>query len=206
MKTVLITGASRGIGRACRPRLRAGGLCRRGLLAQKRGRGPLAFGRALRPRLRRGCSTSADVRRPRRRRGDGRTPPKNASGTSIALVNNAGIAQQKLFTDLTASRVGADAFAVNAGGVFHTCQLRPARHAPPPQRPDRQPLLHLGDLRRAPARCTTPPPRPPSSASPGRWRKEVGPSGRHRQLRGPRRHRHRDERQSLPRDPRRAVR
>ena len=38
-----------------------------------------------------------------------------------ALVNNAGIAQQKLFTDISARDWG-DMFDVNVKGVFHCCQ------------------------------------------------------------------------------------
>ena len=96
MKTVLITGASRGIGRAC-----ALAFAREGYAVAACWPKNEAAARALLDELSAlGCDAElycADVADP------------------------AGIAQQKLFTDLTAADWDR-MLSVNAGGVFHTCR------------------------------------------------------------------------------------
>ncbi len=119
MATVWITGASRGIGRACALLFGQKGwnvavnyhtsesaalsLCR-----ELEGMGVKALA------LQGDVSDAAQVRRMASR-------AEYAFGGIDVLVNNAGIAQQKLFTQLT-ERDWDRMFDVNVKGMFHCCQ------------------------------------------------------------------------------------
>ena len=117
MKTALITGASGGIGRAVARRLARDGY--RVVLNYRTGEGR-AF--ALRDELERACGAGtaavcrADVSDAAQVDGMFRM-----AGRVDVLVNNAGVAQQKLFTDLT-ERDWDRMFAVDVKGVFLCCR------------------------------------------------------------------------------------
>ena len=119
MKTVLITGASRGIGRAC-----ALAFAREGYAVAACWHKNEAAARSLLDELSAlGCDAElycADVADPASVEAMAAAAEKRF-GHIDALVNNAGIAQQKLFTDLTAADWDR-MLSVNAGGVFHTCR------------------------------------------------------------------------------------
>ena len=120
MKTVLITGASRGIGRAC-----ALAFAREGYAVAACWHKNEAAARSLLDELSAlGCDAElycADVADPAAVEAMAAAAEKRF-GHIDALVNNAGIAQQKLFTDLTAADWDR-MLSVNAGGVFHTLSL-----------------------------------------------------------------------------------
>ena len=115
MKTVLITGASRGIGRAC-----ALAFAREGYAVAACWHKNEAAARSLLDELSAlGCDAElyrADVADPAAVEAMAAAAEKRF-GHIDALVNNAGIAQQKLFTDLTAADWDR-MLSVNAGGVF----------------------------------------------------------------------------------------
>jgi 3-oxoacyl-[acyl-carrier protein] reductase len=118
-KTVLITGASRGIGRETALQFaRAGYRVAANYHARKDAAKSLLSELAAL-----GCDAAvyqADVSD----RAAVEAMVQKATvdfGHIDLLVNNAGIAQQKLFTDLTASE-WERMFAVNVTGMFHTCQ------------------------------------------------------------------------------------
>ncbi|WP_288283824.1 SDR family NAD(P)-dependent oxidoreductase, partial [uncultured Anaerotruncus sp.] len=119
MKTVLITGASRGIGRAC-----ALAFAREGYAVAACWHKNEAAARSLLDELSAlGCDAElycADVADPAAVEAMAAAAEKRF-GHIDALVNNAGIAQQKLFTDLTAADWDR-MLSVNAGGVFHPCR------------------------------------------------------------------------------------
>lgn len=119
MKTVLITGASRGIG-AATARLFA----QKGWAVAVNYRNSREAAEGLVSEIRKNGGTAlaipADVGDPEQVEALFRTAEREL-GQIEALVNNAGIAQQKLFTDLT----DADwdrMFAVDVKGVFLCCQ------------------------------------------------------------------------------------
>ncbi len=110
MKTALVTGGSRGIGAAC---------CR--VLAKKGFRVAINYQHSKIQALELakeidGIAIEADV-------SDRAQVVKmfQRTGGVDVLVNNAGIAQQKLFTDLT-EEDWRQMFAVDVDGVFHCCQ------------------------------------------------------------------------------------
>lgn len=110
MKTALVTGGSRGIGAAC---------CR--VLAKKGFRVAINYHHSKEQALKLakeidGIAIEADV-------SDRAQVIKmfQRAGSVDVLVNNAGIAQQKLFTDLT-EEDWRGMFAVDVDGVFHCCQ------------------------------------------------------------------------------------
>lgn len=118
-KSVIITGASRGIGRAAALRFSREGYqvvlqyCRsehaaQTLLEQIRGEGGCAVA------VRADVSVREDVDRMVA------VCVENFGGTGI-LVNNAGIAQTKLFTDIT-QQDWDKMLGVNLNGVFYSCQ------------------------------------------------------------------------------------
>ena len=119
-KIALITGASRGIGRETALRLWRGG-CRVAINYQKSASAAEELAAELN-RLRPGSAFAvrADVSK-REEVLAMKAAVEGALGEVEILVNNAGIAQQKLFTDLT----DADwdrMFAVDVKGVFLCCQ------------------------------------------------------------------------------------
>lgn len=119
MKTVLITGASAhrpGV----RPRLRAGRAMPSRPAGTKTRPRPARFWTSSPPSAATRSSTAPDVADPAAVEAMAAAAEKRF-GHIDALVNNAGIAQQKLFTDLTAADWDR-MLSVNAGGVFHTCR------------------------------------------------------------------------------------
>lgn len=117
MKTALITGASGGIGKAAARRLYRDGF--RVIIHYRNSReGAQALARELNgsgggnraETFRADVSDRAEVR-----------AMFDAAGEVDVLVNNAGISQQKLFTDITPEE-WRRMFAVNVDGVFHCCQ------------------------------------------------------------------------------------
>lgn len=119
MKTVLITGASGGIGKAA-ARLFAQngyrvavGYCRGADRAQ-------ALCEALRQNGFTAQAFYADVTSQSDVKAMFGSIAQVFGGVDV-LVNNAGIAQQKLFTDITDAEFER-MFAVNVGGVFHCCR------------------------------------------------------------------------------------
>ncbi len=116
MKTALITGASRGIGRAAALRLAEDGF--RVIINYHTSKGEAqSLLDELNARKFPGCAAvQADV-------SDRAQVEKMfalAGGVDV-LVNNAGIAQQKLFTDLT-EQDWDRMFDVDVKGIFHCCQ------------------------------------------------------------------------------------
>jgi len=114
MKTVLITGGSRGIGAAAARRFAAGGY-RVAISYLHRADEAKALAQALG-----GIALRGDVAD----RGQARqvvTDALDAFGGLDCLVCNAGFAQQTLFTDLT-EEAWRRMFAVHVDGVFHTVQ------------------------------------------------------------------------------------
>ena len=116
MKKALITGASRGIGRAAAEALAADGFTVY-LNYNRSEDAALRFAEALNKAhgncaeaLRADVSDRAQVEAMFLR-----------AGEVDVLVNNAGVAQQKLFTDITEEEWAA-LFAVDVGGVFRCCQ------------------------------------------------------------------------------------
>jgi 3-oxoacyl-[acyl-carrier protein] reductase len=118
-RTALITGAATGIGRETAKRFAAEGwnvavhynsseAAAQSLLDE------------LKARRANALKVQADVRDPYAVKAMAEKVCR-AFGRIDALVNNAGIAQQKLFTDITA-REWDDMFDVNVKGVFHCCQ------------------------------------------------------------------------------------
>ena len=119
MKTVWITGASRGIGRACALQFAAGGwgvalhYCTDDGAACETAEACRALGANVLP-IRCDVADRAAVFA-------AADEICRRLGPIDALVNNAGIAQQKLFTDLTESD-WRRMMGVNLDGVFHCCQ------------------------------------------------------------------------------------
>ena len=120
MKTVLITGASRGIGRAC-----ALAFAREGYAVAACWHKNEAAARSLLDELSAlGCDAElycADVADPAAVEAMAAAAEKRF-GHIDALVNNAGIAQQKLFTDITPEE-WQRMLDVNLSGAFYLCQL-----------------------------------------------------------------------------------
>ncbi|MBW7573123.1 elongation factor P 5-aminopentanone reductase [Caproiciproducens faecalis] len=116
MKTALVTGASRGIGKAVASRLAADGF--RVIVNYCASQGQAeALAAELNTLYSAGCTAiQADV-------SDRAQVEKMfaAAGEIDVLVNNAGIAQQKLFTDLT-EQDWDRMFDVDVKGMFHCCQ------------------------------------------------------------------------------------
>lgn len=117
MKTALVTGASRGIGSAA-----ARALAEDGFRVVLNYRSAEAVALRLQEELNRACGRDccgifcADVAD----RAQVEKMFRFAGGVDV-LVNNAGIAQQKLFTDLTEADWDR-MFDVDVKGVFHCCQ------------------------------------------------------------------------------------
>lgn len=118
MKKALVTGASRGIGRAVARRL-----CRDGYSVLLNCFHSESAANALRDELNASCGDGraavfrADVSDRRQAEAMFRS-----AGEIDLLVNSAGIAQQKLFTDLT-EEDWERMLAVDVTGVFHCCRL-----------------------------------------------------------------------------------
>ncbi len=118
-RTVLITGAATGIGRETAKRFAAEGW-NVAVHYHKSEAAAQALVDELKARHASAIRVQADVRDPYAVRA--MAEKVNRAFTRIdALVNNAGLAQQKLFTDITA-REWDDMFDVNVKGVFHCCQ------------------------------------------------------------------------------------
>ena len=119
MKTVLITGASRGIG-AATARLFA----QKGWAVAVNYRNSRESAEGLVSEIRKNSGTAlaipADVGDPEQVEAMFRTAEREL-GQIEALVNNAGIAQQKLFTDLT-DEDWDELFRVDVKGVFLCCR------------------------------------------------------------------------------------
>lgn len=116
------------------------------------------------------------------------------------LINNAGIAQQKLFTDVTETE-WERLFSVNVTGVFHCCQAV----LPGMIRRQRGKILNLSSIwGMTGASCEVA--YSAAKAAVIRAFEGAGQGGgaqrHHRQLCGPRRHRHTDERRFGRRNPR----
>jgi len=118
MEKVLITGATGGIGRAIARRL-----CRDGFFVALNYVHAERAAVALRDELNAGCRLprAAAFRADVSDRAQAEAMFR-AAGDIDVLVNNAGIAQQKLFTDLT-EEDWQRMIAVDVTGVFHCCRL-----------------------------------------------------------------------------------
>ena len=118
-KTVLITGASRGIGRATALLFASRGWhVAAGYHQNKDEAGSLI--RQIREAGGTAEAFCADVSNPQAVR-DMVVAAETSLGPIDCLVNNAGIAQQKLFTDISLDDWNR-MVAVNLSGVFHCCQ------------------------------------------------------------------------------------
>ncbi len=119
MDTVLITGAATGIGRAAALCFAKSG-CRVAVHYNKSESEARALCAEIAARGGRALPVQADVRDAAQVNAMARRVTE-VFGRIDVLVNNAGIAQAKLFTDLT-SDDWDDMFNVNVKGVFHCCQ------------------------------------------------------------------------------------
>lgn len=118
MKTALITGASGGIGKAAARRLSRDGF--RVVIHYLSARGEAeALARELNGS---GGGERAEIRRADVSDRKEVRAMFEAVGDVDVLVNNAGISQQRLFTDITPEE-WRRMFAVNVDGVFHCCQF-----------------------------------------------------------------------------------
>ena len=118
-ETVLITGASRGIGRAMALAFAqkgyavAANFCQNKAMAQSLQKEITALGGKC-------LLLQADVSRQEQVEEMFRQAQQQLGDITI-LINNAAIAQQQLFTDITAEQ-WRQMFAVNVDGVYHCCQ------------------------------------------------------------------------------------
>ena len=115
MRSVLITGASRGIGAACALQFAREGY--RVILNYCKSE---EKARALAERIQKEGGQAALAQADVSQRAQVEKMVRE-SGPIDVLVNNAGIAQQKLFTLITPQE-WERMFAVNVTGMFHTCQ------------------------------------------------------------------------------------
>lgn len=118
MKTVLVTGSSRGIGQAC-ARLFAREGWRVAIHYHKNEEAARALLEEL-SKLTDCACFQADVAAPLQARQLAEAAAKRFGGID-ALVNNAGIAQQKLFTEIT-DQDWHKMFSVNTDSVFYMCR------------------------------------------------------------------------------------
>jgi 3-oxoacyl-[acyl-carrier protein] reductase len=117
MKKALVTGASRGIGRAVARRLSLDGF----FVIINYARSDSDAQSLLNELNRNGTGRAAIFRADVSDRKQVEAMFRKAGGVDV-LVNSAGIAQQKLFTDLT-EQDWERMFAVDVTGVFHCCQM-----------------------------------------------------------------------------------
>ena len=119
MKTVLVTGAATGIGKAAAESFAADG-CRVAVHYNKSKEAAQALCESIARQGGRALAVCADLTDQLKVRAmtDRVT---EVFGPIDVLINNAGLAQQKLFCDITAQD-WYDMFAVNVDGVFYCCQ------------------------------------------------------------------------------------
>lgn len=118
-KTAVVTGASRGIGAAAARALAAQG-CRVAVCCRARREQAEAVAAGIRATGGTALAFCADVSDAGAVRAMFEEIRRTLGEPDI-LVNNAGIAQQKLFTDITAAEWDA-MFGVTVKGAFHCCQ------------------------------------------------------------------------------------
>lgn len=118
-KTAVVTGASRGIGAAAARALGRMG-CRVAVCCRERRAEAESVAESIRAQGGTARAFCADVTSQSAVRALF-AGVEQALGPADILVSNAGIAQQKLFTDLTAAEWD-EMFAVHVKGAFHCCQ------------------------------------------------------------------------------------
>ena len=154
MKTALVTGGSRGIGRAIADELVAGGPPRRRLLPA--GPGPrVPDGAELRARGGEAVAIAADVTKAAEVRSLGDRISAEFGGADI-LVNNAGVIKDALFPFMKEEDWDF-VLDTDLKGAFRVTKAVVRGDAPQGVGPDRQRRVGLAASRGTPARRTTPP-------------------------------------------------